>query len=32
MNQEDLMNFIGISVKDNWQLPNRPDLREDCVN
>jgi len=32
MNQEDLMNFIGISVKDNWQLPTRPDLEADCVN
>ena len=32
MNQEELMNFIGQIVEDKWQLPNRPDLREDCVN
>ena len=32
MNQEELMEYIGEVVEEKWQLPNRPDLREDCIN
>ena len=32
MNQEELMSYIQEEVDRQWQLPNRPDLREDCVN
>ncbi len=32
MNQEELMKYIGEVVEEKWQLPNRPDLREDCIN
>ena len=32
MNQEELMYYIQEEVDRQWQLPNRPDLREDCVN
>ena len=32
MNQEELMYYIQEEVDRQWQLPNRPDLKEDCVN
>tara|TARA_R100001015_G_C4626674_1_gene185790 strand:+ start:280 stop:555 length:276 start_codon:yes stop_codon:yes gene_type:complete len=32
MNQEELMSYIQEEVDKHWQLPSRPDLREDCVN
>jgi hypothetical protein len=32
MNQEELMSYVQEEVDKHWQLPNRPDLKEDCVN
>ena len=32
MNPEELMYYIEEEVTKKWQLPNRPDLKEDCVN
>ena len=32
MNKEELMYYIQEEVDRQWQLPNRPDLKEDCVN